>query len=142
MPYLDSPEDAEQGGIDLTLEVLLASAQMRDRSLGLMSVSRGNLRDLYWTAAQMITHHSSNGCNLRTGDLIATGTVSGAVRESFGCLLELTQGGAVPIELPSGESRRFLEDGDEVVMRGYCRREGFARIGCGECRGIVLQAIQ
>ncbi len=142
LPYLDSPEDAEQGGIDLTLEVLLASAQMRDRGLGLMSVSRGNLRDLYWTAAQMITHHSSNGCNLRTGDLIATGTVSGAVRESFGCLLELTQGGAVPIELPSGESRRFLEDGDEVIMRGYCRREGFARIGCGECRGIVLQALQ
>ena len=120
----------------------MASAQMRDRGLAAISVSRGNLRDLYWTPAQMIAHHSSNGCNLRTGDLIASGTVSGAARESCGCLLELTRRGTVPIELPSGESRRFLEDGDEVVIRGYCRREGFARIGCGECRGIVLQALE
>jgi fumarylacetoacetase len=142
LPYLDSPEDAEQGGIDLTVEVLLASAQMRDRGLGFMSVSQGNLRELYWTPAQMIAHHSSNGCNLRTGDLLATGTVSGDARESQGCLLELTQGGMVAIKLPGGELRRFLQDGDEVVIRGYCRREGFARIGCGECRGRVLPAIQ
>ena len=142
LPYLDSSDDAKRGGIDLTLEVLMASAQMRDRGLAAISVSRGNLRDLYWTPAQMIAHHSSNGCNLRTGDLLASGTVSGAARESWGCLLELTRSGTDPIELPSGESRRFLQDGDEVVIRGYCRREGFARIGCGECRGIVRPALE
>jgi fumarylacetoacetase len=95
---------------------------------------------MYWTPAQMITHHSSNGCNLRPGDLIATGTVSGETKESWGCLLELTRGGTDPIRLPNGESRRFLDDGDEVIMQGYCCREGFARIGCGESRGIVLEA--
>jgi fumarylacetoacetase len=142
LPYLESPEDAEHGGIDVSLEVLLSSQRMRARGLGPIPVSRSNLRDLYWTPAQMITHHSSNGCNLRPGDLIATGTVSGQTRESWGCLLELTRGGIDPIELPNGESRRFLQDGDEVIMHGYCRREGFARIGCGECRGIVLEALE
>jgi fumarylacetoacetase len=142
LTYLESAEDAEHGGIDVTLEVLLSSHRMRARGLGPILVSRSNLRDLYWTPAQMITHHSSNGCNLRPGDLIATGTVSGETRESWGCLLELTRGGTDPIELPNGESRRFLQDGDEVIMHGYCRREGFARIGCGECRGIVLEALE
>jgi fumarylacetoacetase len=137
LPYLEFPDDAEHGGIDVSLEVLLSSPRMRDRGLGPIPLSRSNLRDMYWTPAQMITHHSSNGCNLRPGDLIATGTVSGETRESWGCLLELTRGGTDPIELPSGETRRFLQDGDEVVMQGYCRRDGFARIGCGQCRGIV-----
>jgi fumarylacetoacetase len=142
LPYLEFPEDAERGGIDVTLEVFLSSRLMRGRGLGPSLVSRSNLRDVYWTLAQMITHHSSNGCNLRPGDLIATGTVSGGIRESWGCLLELTRGGTDPIELPTGESRRFLQDGDEVIMQGYCRREGFARIGCGECRGVVLEATE
>ena len=142
LPYLESPEDAEHGGIDVTLEVLLSSRRMRDRGLGPFHVSRSNLRDMYWTPAQMITHHSSNGCNLRPGDLIATGTVSGETKESWGCLLELTRGGTDPIKLPNGESRRFLDDGDEVIMQGYCCREGFARIGCGESRGIVLEALE
>jgi fumarylacetoacetase len=140
LTYLESAEDKEHGGIDLTLEVLLSSARMRESGLKPVPVSRSNLGDIYWTPAQMITHHSSNGCNLRPGDLIATGTVSGESRESWGSLLELTWGGTAPIELPTGELRRFLQDGDEVVLQGHCRREGFARIGCGECRGIVLEA--
>jgi fumarylacetoacetase len=142
LPYLESSEDAEHGGFDVTLEVLLSSRRMRDRDLGPIHVSRSNLRDLYWTPAQMITHHSSNGCNLRPGDLIAAGTVSGESRDAWGCLLELTRGGTDPIRLPNGESRRFLHDGDEVIMQGYCGREGFARIGCGESRGMVLEALE
>jgi fumarylacetoacetase len=92
---------------------------------------------LYWTLAQMVTHHTSNGCNLRPGDLLATGTVSGATPESVGSLLERTKRGAEPLLLPNGEQRRFLEDGDEVILRGWCEREGYARIGFGECRGTV-----
>jgi fumarylacetoacetase len=88
----------------------------------------------------MLTHHASNGCNLRTGDLLASGTVSGPTPEARGCLLELTARGASPIELPTGEQRSFLQDGDEVILRGYCEREGFRRIGLGECRGIILPA--
>jgi fumarylacetoacetase len=88
----------------------------------------------------MLTHHASNGCNLRPGDLLGTGTVSGAAKESRGCLLEMTEGGAHPLQLPGGETRTFLEDGDEVILRGYCEREGFRRIGFGECRGVVLPA--
>jgi fumarylacetoacetase len=140
LPYLDSPDDQARGGIDLTLEVYLRSQPMRDRGLPPMRLSRGNFRDMYWTLAQMVTHHASNGCNLRPGDLMASGTVSGEAKESRGCLLELTWGGKEPIELPSGETRRFLEDGDEVILRGYCEREGYARIGFGECRGEVLAA--
>jgi len=103
-------------------------------------VSRSSLRDLYWTLAQMVAHHASNGCNLRPGDLIASGTVSGEAREARGCLLERTWRGAEPIAVPGGEERRFLEDGDEVILRGHCEREGFARIGFGECRGVVIGA--
>jgi fumarylacetoacetase len=103
-------------------------------------VSRSSLRHLYWTIGQMVTHHASNGCNLRPGDLIGTGTVSGPTRESRGCLLELTWRGTEPLTLPSGETRRFLEDGDEVVFRGWCERAGAVRIGLGECRGTVVAA--
>ena len=103
-------------------------------------ISKGNLRDLYWTPAQMLTHHASNGCNLRPGDLMASGTVSGEAPQSRGCLLEIT-GGGEPLMLPGGETRRFLEDGDEVIFRGYCEREGRARIGLGECRGILAPAV-
>ena len=103
-------------------------------------LSQGNLRDLYWTLAQMLTHHASNGCNLQSGDLLASGTVSGAAPDSLGCLLEITRRGAEPLQLANGETRKFLEDGDEVILRGYCEREGHPRIGFGECRGIVLPA--
>ena len=139
--YLSSEQDRSQGGIDLTLEVHLSSQEMRDSGLQPMRLSRGNLRNLYWTLAQLLTHHSSNGCNLRPGDLLASGTVSGPAPEERGCLLELTRRGADPIRLPTGEVRRFLEDGDEVILRGYCEREGFARLGFGECRGTIMPAI-
>ena len=137
LPYLSDEEDRAHGGIDLHLEVLLSSAAMRERGLPPLSLSRSNLRDVYWTFAQMVAHHSSNGCNLRPGDLIASGTVSGPAKENRGSLIELTWRGTEPLTLPSGELRRFLETGDEVILRGHCRREGYARIGFGECRGVV-----
>ena len=96
------------------------------------------MADLYWTLAQMFTHHASNGCNLRPGDLFATGTISGAAKNARGCLLELTRRGSEPITLASGETRKFLEDGDEVIMRGFCERSGATRIGLGECRGVIV----
>jgi fumarylacetoacetase len=124
----------------VTLEVLLVTARMRESGVKPVRVSRGNLRDLYWTPAQMLTHHASNGCNLRPGDLLATGTVSGSTPESVGCLLERTRRGAEPLQLPNGEQRRFLEDGDEVIFHAWCEREGFPRIGFGECRGTIVPA--
>jgi fumarylacetoacetase len=100
-------------------------------------LGRSNTRDLYWTQAQMLTHHASNGCNLRPGDLLATGTVSGTDKSALGCLLELTWRGKEPVHLPTGELRRFLEDGDEVTLRGFCERDGFRSIGLGICQGLV-----
>ena len=95
---------------------------------------------VYWTVAQMVAHHASNGCNLETGDLIGSGTVSGPERSSWGSLLELTARGSEPIALPSGEKRGFIEDGDEMIFRGFCAKAGYPRIGFGECRAIVLPA--
>ncbi len=140
LPHLDSPQNRAAGGIDLTLEVHLASRQMRERGMEPVRVSRSSFRDLYWTAAQMLTHHASNGCNLRPGDLVASGTVSGPAKDSRGCLLELTWRGSDPLVLPTGEPRKFLADGDEVILSGYCERPGAARIGFGECRGVVEPA--
>jgi fumarylacetoacetase len=137
LAYLSSPDDARAGGIAITLEVLLSSSRMREERVAPVRVSRGSFADMYWTLAQLVTHHASNGCNLRPGDLLASGTVSGAAKESRGCLLERTWKGTEPIALPTGEQRRFLEDGDEVIMRGWCERDGFRRIGFGECRGVV-----
>ena len=113
---------------------------LEEMGLAPMRVSRANFKSLYWTPAQMVAHHASGGCNLRTGDLLGSGTVSGPSRDSRGSMLELTWRGAEPIALPSGETRKFLEDGDEVIMRGFCEREGFRRIGFGECRGTILSA--
>jgi fumarylacetoacetase len=113
---------------------------MREQGIGALCVSRSSLRDMYWTVAQLLTHHTSNGCNLRPGDLLGTGTVSGAGEEALGCLLELTGNGAQPLTLPGGEQRSYLADGDEVTLRGYCEREGFARIGFGSCRGTITAA--
>jgi fumarylacetoacetase len=140
LPYLRDDGDRRAGAIDLALEVLLASARMRAERVAPMRLSRSQLTDLYWTPAQLVAHHTSGGCNLRPGDLLASGTVSGPTRDARGCLLELTWRGAEPIRLPTGEERRFLEDGDEVIFRGWCEREGFARIGLGECRGTVMTA--
>jgi fumarylacetoacetase len=121
----------------ITLEVWLRSARMP----GPIRVSRGSFAQLYWTLSQMVAHHTSNGCNLRPGDLIGSGTVSGPVKENRGCLLELTWRGAEPLELPTGEQRRFLEDGDEVIFRGWCEAPGYRRIGLGECRGVISAAV-
>jgi len=140
LPYLFDQSDREHGGLDLWLEVSLLSVRMREAGIGPVVLGRSNFRDLYWTMAQMLTHHASNGCNLRPGDLLASGTVSGADQTARGCLLELTSRGKDPVTLPSGEQRRFLEDGDEIILRGFCEREGFRRIGLGICRGAILRA--
>jgi fumarylacetoacetase len=137
LPYLTDPDSAERGGIALSLEVWLRTPAMRERGEAEALLSRGSFAAMYWTLGQMLAHHASNGCNLRPGDLIASGTVSGPERNERGCLLELTWRGAEPLTLPDGETRRFLEDGDEVILRGWCEREGRVRIGMGECRGRV-----
>ncbi len=137
LPYLHSPDDQARGGIDIIVEVWLASQRMRESGASPLRISRANFRDTYWTIAQMLTHHTSNGCNLRPGDLFGSGTVSGPTRDSLGCLLELTRRGTEPFHLPTGEERRYLEDGDEVILRAYCEREGCVRIGFGECRGTI-----
>jgi fumarylacetoacetase len=137
LPYLDDAADRARGGVAVTLEVQLSSRRMREEGIAPARLSRSSFTDMYWTPAQMLTHHASNGCNLRPGDLLASGTVSGPGRDARGCLLELTWRGAEPLRLPTGETRKFLDDGDEVILRGYCEREGFARIGFGECRGRV-----
>jgi fumarylacetoacetase len=135
--YLRSDRNAERGGFDITLEVLIQSAQMVEAGIEPMLISRGNFDTMYWTFAQMVTHHASNGCNLRPGDLLASGTVSGATPESRGCLLERTWRGTEPVQLPSNETRTFLETDDEVIMRAYCAGGGHVRIGFGECRGVI-----
>ena len=137
LPYLADEGNERQGGFDVQLEVLLSSERMRVEGMLPTRISASRLSDLYWTAAQFITHHTVNGCNLQPGDLLGSGTVSGQAKDARGCLLELTWRGTDPIALPTGETRRFLEDGDEVIMRGRCEREGFRGIGLGECRGIV-----
>jgi len=155
LPHLDGAENREAGGIDLTLEVWLASEQMRKKGMDPVRLSRGTFSQMYWTIAQMLAHHASNGCALNPGDLMASGTVSGPTRDSRGCLLELSWEGdpwadppitkpgtaRTPIELPTGEKRVFLADGDEVIIRGFCERSGYRRIGFGECRGIVAPAV-
>lgn len=137
LPYLSDARDQQRGGIDLTLEVWLRSASMRAEGTAPLLVSRGSFREMYWTLGQLLAHHTSNGCNLRPGDLIASGTVSGPSKESRGCLLERTWRGREPLELPTGERRAFLEDGDEVIMRGCAEREGHRRVGFGECAGVI-----
>lgn len=141
LPHLDHDGNREQGGLDLDLEVYLTTPKMRDEGLEPHRLSRGNFRHMYWTAAQMLTHHASAGCNLQPGDLMASGTVSGPEKDARGCLLEITWRGRDAIELPNGETRTFLQDGDEIVLRGRCEAEGAARIGFGECRGTVLPAV-
>ncbi len=135
--YLNSKQDLQEGGIDLTLEVSLRSARMRETGTDAVRLGRSRLRHLYWTVAQLVTHHASNGCNLQTGDLLASGTVSGPEHDARGSLLELTRNGRELFSLPTGEKRGFLEDGDEVVVRGYCERAGWVSIGLGECSGII-----
>ncbi len=137
LPYLSDAADRAAGGVALTLEVWLRTARMRDEDEPAHRLSHGTFERMYWTLGQMLTHHASNGCNLRPGDLIASGTVSGPAKDSRGCLLELAWRGAEPVALPNGETRGFLADGDEVILRGWCERAGRARVGLGECRGIL-----
>lgn len=148
LPYLSSAANAERGGIDITLEVQLRTQKMWEAGTAPVTICTGRtFKDMYWTFAQMLTHHTSNGCNMLPGDLIASGTVSGPGAGERGCLLEATWAGRggdgkplprKPIALPSGETRLFLEDGDEVILRGWCERDGFRKVGLGECRGRVV----
>jgi fumarylacetoacetase len=140
LPYLTESTSAASG-FDITVEVQLSTSAMREHELPPVRVSTANLRDLYWSFAQMIAHHSSNGCNLVPGDILASGTVSGPQPGSEGCLLEITQRGTVPLRLPNGELREFLADGDEIILRGYCQHEGLPLIALGECRGTIFPAV-
>ena len=142
LPYLDSAANSAQGGVDVQLEVLLESAQHRAKSVAPDRLSATSFRHQYWTIAQMLTQHANNGCNLQPGDLLGTGTISGPTYEEAGAIVELSLGGTRQIPLAAtGETRTFLEDGDTVVLRGWCEKPGAARIGFGECRGEVLPAI-
>ncbi len=136
LPYLNHP-DSDRAGIDLMLEVHLESGQMRQAGVAPMLLSQGNLRNLFWTLAQLVTHHASNGCNLQPGDLLATGTISGPEAGSEGCLLE-KRNNTEPIRLPNGELRTFLQDSDRVRFRAYCWKPGWPRIGFGECTGTIV----
>ena len=136
LAYLHSAVDQARGGFDVTVEAWLRTRRMREAGEPAVRLSRGSFRDMYWTVAQMLTHHASNGCNLRPGDLLASGTISGPGDEARGCLLEITRRGAEPVAL-GAESRGFLEDGDEVSLRAYCEAEGARRIGFGGCRGEI-----
>jgi fumarylacetoacetase len=140
LPYLLDPCDQAGGGFDIELEVLLLTEAMAEQGLAPQRLTLSNTQHMYWTVAQMVAHHSVNGCQLQAGDLFGSGTLSGPQEGQFGSLLEITEGGKKPIELASGEVRKFLEDGDEIILRGRCRREGFASIGFGECRGKVVPA--
>jgi fumarylacetoacetase len=142
LPYLDAPELRRRGAIDIELEVRLETAEMRTQKLPPHLISRSGYRHAYWTLAQMVVHHTVNGCNLRAGDLLGTGTLSGPEPAEAGSLLELTENGSRPITLPNGERRSFLEDGDCVVMRACCARSGARRIGFGEAVGWVLPAMR
>lgn len=140
LAHLDDADDQTSGAFAITLVASIASRLMRERGHAPVQLSRGSFSEMYWSPAQLVAHHSSNGCNLVAGDLLGSGTVSGATKEERGCLLERTWRGTEPITLPTGEQRRFLEDGDIVTFTGFAERDGFRRIGFGECRGEVLPA--
>lgn len=140
LDYLDDPQDRDKGGIDLRLSVLLESRAMRRAGTGSVRLSSPNLRDQYWTVAQMVTHHTVNGCELRPGDLLGTGTVSGPTPDELGCLLEMTRCGQVPVTLPNGESRMWLDDGDRITLQGHCERDGFVPISFGEATAMVASS--
>ncbi|MGH6632731.1 fumarylacetoacetase [Sphingopyxis sp.] len=140
LPYLWDADDQAHGALGVTLEVFLSTAAMRAAGAEPFRLSRGPATSMYWTIAQIVAHHASNGCNLNPGDLLGTGTLSAPDREGFGSLLELTTGGSAPIQLPGGERRGFLEDGDEIIMRASAAADGFVPIGFGECRAVILPA--
>jgi fumarylacetoacetase len=140
LPYLQDPQDQATGAVEIVLEASIQSAAMRAAGQPAAVLSRSSWRHAYWTVAQMVAHHTVNGCNLVAGDLLGTGTQSGPDAAEAGSLIELTAGGRQALTLPSGEPRAFLEDGDEVCLRGFCEREGFVRIGLGAATGRVSPA--
>ena len=141
LDYLWDAGDQAGGTLDITLEVFLLTARMRQDGAAPHRLSVGSTTQaLYWTPAQLVAHHTSAGCDLRAGDLFGSGTISTPEPGGFGSLLEISQGGRAPVTLPSGETRRFLEDGDEVILRARCEREGLSPVGFGECRGMIVPA--
>ena len=140
LPYLTSDFNSENGGMDIQLECLIETEQMRNAGEAATKLSESSFKHSYWTVAQMVAHHSVNGCAMKPGDLLGSGTQSGPEAEEAGSLLELSNGGKQKITLPNGEQRTFLDDGDSIVMRGYCQRDGAVRIGFGEVVGTVLPA--
>jgi len=141
LPYLSDAEDQETGALAIQLEVTLTTDKMRQEGLAPHILSRGSADSaMYWSAAQIVAHHSSNGCNLQPGDLIGTGTLSTDSAGGLGSLLEISHGGKQPVQLASGEARSFLEDGDEITLKAWCERDGFVRIGFGECVGRVISS--
>ncbi len=141
LPHLSDSRDLDSGGLDVEIEAFLSSELMRQRRMNPVRMSSVNARHLYWTFAQLVAHHTSNGCALGIGDLFGSGTISGSARESFGSLLEMTSGGKNGLALPTDEVRTFLADGDEVILRAHCSRDGFVRIGFGECRALIKPAV-
>ncbi|MEM6576364.1 MAG: fumarylacetoacetate hydrolase family protein, partial [Pseudomonadota bacterium] len=135
--YLTSDDNTSHGAVDMQLEVLLQTSSMRREGQPAERIGHSNFADCYWTMAQMVTHHTVSGCNLRPGDLLGSGTQSGPELDQSGCLLELTSGGRNPLTLSNGETRGFLENGDTVVLRGWCERDGAPRIGLGEVTNTV-----
>ena len=140
LPYLLDAADQREGGYDIGMQMLLRTSKMRSQKLPPHSLTQSSFRHSFWTAAQIVAHQASNGCNLQPGDLLGSGTISGPTPDALGSMLELTQGGKAPIALPSGETRLFLEDGDEVIQRSRCVRPGFASLGFGEAAGTVKPA--
>jgi fumarylacetoacetase len=140
LPYLMNEADQREGGYAIGMEMYLRSAKMRAQKIPAARLTRSNFRHSFWTAAQIVAHQASNGCNLRPGDLLGSGTISGPTPDSLGSMLELSQAGKAPIALPGGETRVFLEDGDEVIQRSRCAREGYAAIGFGDAAGLIKPA--
>jgi fumarylacetoacetase len=137
LPYLAG--GSAKPGLGLTVRALLTTRAMRDAGMAPHRLSHGRASDaMYWTVEQIIAHHSCNGCNLQPGDLIGTGTLSTAAADGLGSLLEISRGGKEPLTLPTGETRSFLEEGDELILTAHAEAEGFVSIGLGECRGLVV----
>ncbi|MGO3841237.1 MAG: fumarylacetoacetase [Alcaligenes pakistanensis] len=141
LPYLQDQANKDSGVLDVELEVYLSTEQSRQQKKDPALLSRSNFKEAYWTVAQLVAHHSVNGCNLQTGDLLGTGTLSGPAKGQEGSLLEMNQGGKNPIDLPWGEQRKFLEDQDEIILKAQCRQEGYPTLSFGECAGRVLPAV-
>ena len=140
LDYLESADNRQRGSFDIRIESWLQSAKMRDANQAAFRLSHSTFQHSYWSVAQMIAHHAVGGCNMRPGDLVGSGTQSGPTDQEAAAMIEITRGGKQPISLPNGEQRTFLEDGDSIILQGWCEAEGFRRIGFGECRGTVLQA--